>query len=717
LAELLADVPRLEGVERLSLIGLDVPAVAAFVEQAAGHDLGEEGDELARVVWRETEGNAFFVAEVLRHLRESKAIDERDGRWVLTAGTEDLGIPEGVRDVVGRRLSRLSDETNRILGCASVIGVEFEPALVQAAGGFSEEAVLTALEEAVATRLLIDVPGPVPRNRFAHAVVRATLYDELTAARRVTLHRRVAEGIESLYVSHLDDHLPALAHHWSRASAPRADTDRAVDYAGRAGDQALAQLAHDEAATYYRSALDLLDATGAGAHGSRRLALLISLGEAQRRAGDPAHRATLFDAARLAHQLGDADALARAALAHSRGHLFTAWNIVDADKVTILEAALEAVGPADSPPRARLLATLALELVFAADAWDRRVAMSDEALAMARRLEDPATLVPVLVARYLCTMPNAVAGRLSDSAELVEAAQLVSDPLLRGQAWAMRFRTLMEAGDVDEADRCLARAGTLIEDLRQPAVQFALTYARVGRAIVGARFEEAERLAAEARELGLATGQEGVAIAASQVFLARFARGTLDGETEALLAGVSEHRLPVFDVWQILLDCEVGREADARSALARLRPAHLPRDPFWLGGMCSWATVAATLGEVSLAEEIHQDLAPYADHALTLTVLPMPAVVHHLGLLATTLGRYDEAEERFRAAAVMHERLRAPAWLARTRLEWSRLRLIRGQPADPERARELAGQACAAAVELGLPALERQARTLLAAAR
>src|SRR5207237_1850548 len=108
-------------------IGLDVPAVAAFVEQATGHELGEEGDELARVVWRETEGNAFFVGEVLRHLRESGALEERDGRWVLTAALDDLGIPEGVRDVVGRRLSRLSDEANRVLTCASVVGVEFEP--------------------------------------------------------------------------------------------------------------------------------------------------------------------------------------------------------------------------------------------------------------------------------------------------------------------------------------------------------------------------------------------------------------------------------------------------------------------------------------------------------------------------------------------------------------------------------------------------------------
>jgi tetratricopeptide (TPR) repeat protein len=430
--------------------------------------------------------------------------------------------------------------------------------------------------------------------------------------------------------------------------------------------------------------------------------------------GEPAHRATLLDAAHLAQQLGDADSLARAALANSRGHLFTAWNIVDVDKVAALEAALEAVGSADSPLRARLLATLALELVFDANAPDRRVAMSDEALAMARRLQDPPTLVPVLVARYLSTMPNAVAGRLCDSAELLEAAQSLADPLPRSQAWGMRFRALLEAGDVEEADRCLDRAAALVADLGQPTLRWTLTYLRAGRAIVGARFDEAERLAAEAQELGLATGQEGAAGGAAQLFMARFAQGTLDAETEALLAGVSEHRLPVFDIWEVLLYCELGREADARAALAELRPGHLPRDLFWLGGMCSWATVAAAFGEVSLAEELHSILLPYADHALTLAMVPMPAVVHHLGLLAATIGHYDEADERFGAAAVIHERLKAPAWLAHTRLEWARRLLARRAPRDAERTRELLGQALDTARELGLGNVERRAAALLA---
>src|SRR5205823_6500958 len=130
------------------------------------------------------------------------------------------------------------------------------------------------------------------------------------AARKVTLHRRTAEAIETIHQSALDDYVPALAHHWAKASTPVTDTAKAVDYARQAGDRALAQLAHDEAANYYTSGLDLLAAAAADEMDPRRLELLIGRGEAQRRAGDPGYRQTLLAAAHQAAQVGDTSALA-----------------------------------------------------------------------------------------------------------------------------------------------------------------------------------------------------------------------------------------------------------------------------------------------------------------------------------------------------------------------------------------------------------------------
>src|SRR5256885_8743964 len=359
---LLAALRRDGRVEGLALAGLEAAGVAAFIETAAGHRLDdEEAQELFRVVWRETEGNPFFVAEFIRHLSESGAIGQRDGRWVINAAVDDLGIPEGIRDVVGRRLSRLAEATNRVLTTAAVVGLEFEPAVVKRAAGVGEDEFLAALEEATVARLLTEVAGA--RYRFGHALVRATLYDELTGARRVALHRRVAQAIESIHGRALDDHLPALAHHWARASAPAADTDRAINYAARAGDRALAQLAYDEAAAYYHQALELLAVAEGLPDDGRQVDLLIGPGEAQRRAGDPAHRETLLEAARLAADRGDADAQVRAVLANARGSYASKVGEVDDERVAALEAALAVARPDDSPTRARLLGALGLELL------------------------------------------------------------------------------------------------------------------------------------------------------------------------------------------------------------------------------------------------------------------------------------------------------------------------------------------------------------------
>src|SRR5256885_13357475 len=153
---LLAALRRDGGVERLAPPGLDIAGVAAFIETAAGHTLDEdEAQQLPRVVWRETEGNPFFVAEFIRHLSESGAIGQRDGRWVINAAVDDLGIPEGIRDVVGRRLSRLAEATNRVLTTAAVVGLEFEPAVVARAAGVGEGELPAAPGEAPA-----GPPGP-----------------------------------------------------------------------------------------------------------------------------------------------------------------------------------------------------------------------------------------------------------------------------------------------------------------------------------------------------------------------------------------------------------------------------------------------------------------------------------------------------------------------------------------------------------------------------
>ena len=153
------------------------------MEQVAGHPLTDEDLLLARAIYRETEGNPFFVREVLRHLTETGAVQRREGRWHTRVPVQTLGIPEGIREVVGRRVARLSAHANRTLRVAAVIGLEFELAVLQRAAGVDDEELVAVMEEATRARLVVELSWPTAGYRFAHTLVRHTLYEGLSAAR------------------------------------------------------------------------------------------------------------------------------------------------------------------------------------------------------------------------------------------------------------------------------------------------------------------------------------------------------------------------------------------------------------------------------------------------------------------------------------------------------------------------------------------------------
>jgi len=719
LVEVLADLRRQGGVERLSLTGFDSSGVAAFMTQAAGHELDDEDLALALAIHEETEGNPFFVREVLRHLAETGALEQQEGRWGVRLPLDEFGIPEGVREVVGRRLARLSKATNRVLRGAAVLGAEFELSVLLATEGtVDEEDLLVAVEEATAARLIIEAPGPTARYRFAHALVRDTIYRELSAARRVTLHRQMAQAIEAVHAERLDDYLPALAHHWARAAAPAADTAKAVDYATRAGDRALAQLAHDEAAAYYRSALDLLGTSSDAGHESQRLELLISLGDAQRRAGDPAHRQTLLDAARLARQRGDADGLARAALANHRGLFASVSGTVDSERIESLEAALDMAGSNETPIRARLLAALAQELLWGGDRR-QRIRLSDEALAIARRVGDPNTLAHVLLERFLTISPTAtVAESLSDTAELLMLAQAAGDPLVESRANYLRYRAATVAGDLMEADRCLDAAEALSSELGQPTLSWQVSLQNAVRLLMAGEIEGAERLVQTSFELGQAAGQlDAHVYFVGQLFTVRFEQGRLEEiEHDLTVAVEALPGLPLMRACLALLYCELDLPAQARAHFEKLACPEftsIPVDAAWPTAMACCAMTCRQLEDVRRAEELHRLLTPYSDQVVLGGIGVYGSFTHHLATLSAVLSRFDQAGAEFESAARLHERLAAPTWLARTRLEWARMLLTRAQPGDAERAREFLGQALATARELGLANVERRAVQLL----
>jgi class 3 adenylate cyclase len=716
LLEVLADLRRQRDVERIALLGLDQSGVAAFVAQASGHVLDDEALLLARAIYLETEGNPFFVREVLRHLAETGVVVRQGGEWSTCLPIEEVGIPEGVREVVGKRLARLSPGANTTLRMAAVVGAEFEPDVVRSAGGFDEEDLIAALEEATAARLVIESASG--RYRFAHALVRDTLYNGLSPVRRVTLHRRVAESIETVYAAALDDHVSTLAHHWARSGAAPTEVRKAVAYATRAGDRALAQFANDEAVSYYRQALELLAAVpSTETVGSQDVDLLIALGQAEHRAGDPRHRATLLGAARLAEEQGAADALARAALANTLGAHASIAGRVDGEKVTVLEAALKAVPGLDSSMRARLLATLGLELTFHPDRR-RRVELSDEALAMARRVGDPATLAWVLLARFITVLgPGTLDERLRNCDELIAVADDLNDPATRCRAWWLRFRALLEMGESTEADASLRVAERLSDELGQPLLRWQLMWSRAGLILLMGRVDEADHLFADSFAVGQAAGQpDAIVFYGYQAFEVALERGRFEDLDRQVIEELSQNAMPLLQAADMILRLEVGDRDRARKQLLRFADngfGSVPVDPGWMRVTTLCAVAARDLGEIDVARALYDVLTPYASQLTACATVISGVVTHYLGILATVLRRFHEGHEYFAAAERSHAALRAPTWLARTRLEWARMLLTRRQPGDADRARELLGQALSAARELGLAKVERDAAALL----
>ncbi len=383
----------------------------------------------------------------------------------------------------------------------------------------------------------------------------------------------------------------------------------------------------------------------------------------------------------------------------------------------MLRAALEALGQDDTSTRARLLATLGLELVWGAD-LDQRKHYSDEALSIARRLGDAATLADVLICRFFTVAePRTVSDRLADTTELLAVCERLADPVIRCRAYHLRSRVASEVADLEEADRCVAAYERLAQELGQPTINWIGLPCRTGLILVAGEIPEAERLAGQILEIGQQIGQsDAAAYWAAHLFDVRRDQGRLAGfETDLVTIVHDFPGLAVLRADLALLYCELDDNERARPIFEEFAADlnAVPLDMLWSGTVAALAEVCAHLGDTRRAAALFRMLAPYADQFVAVGGSLGGSLSHRVGMLATVLSRFDEAERFFAAAAATHERVKAPAWLARTRLEWARTLLAREQPDEVERAQDLLGEALATARKLGLATVERRAVALL----
>jgi DNA-binding SARP family transcriptional activator/tetratricopeptide (TPR) repeat protein len=705
LCELIGDLRRDGALERLALAGLAEPEVEELVAALGAHDAAPA---FLHALHGETEGNPFFIEEVVGHLRHA---GERLGTAVAL---QEAGVPDGVREVTSRRLRRLDADASQVVTLGAVVGREFDFGLLERvgrdAGGVTGDALVAALEAAVDARVIREA-GAIGRYTFTHALVRATLYDGLSQLRRARMHARVGEALVALHGEDAEAYLSQLAHHFALAS-PVERPERAVDFALAAARRADRLLAWEEAAQHYRAALEALEHAGATDEHVRG-DLLVALGDSEERAGlEERAIATFGEAADLARGLGAAELLGRAALGYAGP--WSRLGRVDVRTVELLEEGLAALGEEETPLRARLLARLGLELYYAG-APERRLELTAEALALARRVGDARALASALVARhYALWRPETVGDRLEVAAELRRVAEETGDPELELEGAGWTVVDLLELGDVAGADVQIAAASKLAEALHQPLYLWWTSGFHCARAQLDGDFDEAERLATETLETGRrGQAENAMHYYAQAIFNIRREQGRLGEIEDAVRQFVALY--PAIPSWRVglaFLLTELGRMDEARELFESLSAADLPRDANWLIGVTLLAEVCGVLRDASRAGELYALLEPYAGRNVVVgrAATCNGSASRLLGILAAVREQWDLAEGHFSDALEMHVRMGTRPWQARTLVAWAEMLLARGAPGDAARARELLADAVELAEAVGMGALGQRAR-------
>jgi DNA-binding SARP family transcriptional activator/tetratricopeptide (TPR) repeat protein len=646
----LVELRRSGALDRVDLRGLPLEDVAALARSVLGTD------DIAPRVHARTDGNAFFVEEVLRDLAES-------GPPV---------VPESVRHAVGVRLSRMGDHASELIAAAAILGLEHDAGALQATAGLEPDTAEAALDEILRARLLR--PASMPRHfAFTHALVRETVLEECNVLRRARLHRRAAEALTALDE---DRHLEEIAMHLFEA-ASAGDARQAADMLVRAGHRALARLAYEDAAERFERALDALDLASAEDESGP---VLLAHGDALLRAGNVEAARRAFSAARVLALRRDDDALlAEAALGFAG--LGIAIVDLDVDAIARLEEALERIE--DRTLRSRVQARLAVELYYATDRT-RSDVLSAEAVASAHAAHDPSALASALGARHVALWrPDRAEERLAVAGDMIVAARAAGDrhAELQGHNW--RVSDLFELGDMPAWQEETTRHARLAEELRLPVFQWYTPLWAAVRAMLAGRYDDVERLSAEAEQAGRRAGDRNAELFAG---MARFCSQLERGEFEEIDVAFVEGKIADSAVgvayrssyaWILAGRGETERAREQLHATMALPHAF---DANWLSLQAECAEACILIEDAIHAGTIYERLEPYAGRPATAGrgVSSYGAVDRLLGGLAELLGRQDDAVRHLEDAIRLNTALGCTVWLEHAADQLSRI--VRGDP-------------------------------------
>jgi class 3 adenylate cyclase len=701
LSQLVTDVHGEIGVSRLAVDGLTPDGVAELLARAADHDLDDPGFEFAAALSAETGGNPLFAGEIVRHLVESGALVVRDGRWTSDLALEQFGLPDTVREVIGRRVSRLDGDTQRLLSAAAVIGHDFAVDVLASVSGTDEDHAIEQLD-AARSGGLVDETGQ-DRYRFGHALVRATLLEEQTTTRRLRTHRKAAEAIEALHADDLDPYVTELAYHYGEVAA--AEPGKARQYATRAGERAASMAAPDDAVHWFTRALALAD----DADVESRVELLTRLGQAEWASGVGEAAAHLRDAARMAKDAGLHRALAEALLVKVRTS-YAVGGESDPEKIELLEHALAHI--TDEPAlRARLLGDLARELVFVGDRT-RRQPLIDEAQALAEDSGDPLTIVDVAACSFdaadLASMTVTRARQAQSYATAaLRAAETLDEPHWISQmlTWNLVAAAVLNDGD---AFRSFTSAVSELAGATPAMTVNRIVFPQMLASMEG-RLVEAEALSLEMLHVRGIAPQEALAYAAVMQLGVRREQGRL-AEMVPMLRVASER--PQVGALLAFILAETGALDEAASVLHDKSSnafRDLPDDLSWPLVAAMWCEAAVLTRDRDSAQRLYELALPTDGTTWGSGGIVCGPVARLLAQIEDLLDRPDDADRHFAASIEQSQSLGSAVWTARCQLDWAESLLAR---VETSRARGLVDAADATIGPLTLPALQQRAAGL-----
>jgi DNA-binding SARP family transcriptional activator/tetratricopeptide (TPR) repeat protein len=626
---------------RLELQGL-TSAEAAEVVETVAH--ARPSPQEASALRDRTEGNPFFLVEFAR----------------LAADRGDLGQllaeehpPAAVHDVLVRRLERLPQSSVGVLRTAAVVGRQFDLPTVADSTGLPEDDVLDALEPAEEAGLVRE--DGIDRFVFAHALVRDTIYAGLSASRRARLHAKVAEVVQRVPGRETE-----RARHWLAAGPAHAS--RAWLAAVSAAVVTRRLHAHDQSAELLCAALDVMgddpDATDRD-----RYDVLMQLVDAWRWLGKWNELVmSVEEAIDVAERIGDVELVSRAAISPTLGALWQSGGHgeVHGKVVTALRRCLDRLPAEDSPLRCRTMLGLANELYYGATFEERR-ALVDEALAMARRIDDDALLLDACqIAFSALWCPRTTQERLGLVLEAIDLAERLDHERALVVSLTLRAVVQGELGLVDDMRASVVVARQMVERLRLPYGQIVLDSLELPWLAMAGRFDDCEermeRIIRLNEQMSL---QQSADATAGALIALRLWQGR-SAEIAPLLAALEDGPLPVTSSRLVFL-LRGGEEAAARELHARLTVQLDQEDWFSMLNWCCAAEAALWLGDRELAAAAYERIAPFAGYSCSAgSGNAMGPVDGYLAQAAAAVGEAELAARHADRAIELAEAWRTP---------------------------------------------------------